>query len=245
MKPICLLALAMLASPALAADTAVRLLAGTERLSNGAADWTERGIGVQQTYGARRVLDLSASDVHRFGLHDSQVAASYTLPLSASLTATVEANASGTHRVLARHAFGVQLQAEVAPAWLVHGGLRSSRFDNATVNGAQLAVERYTGPYSLLLGWRPTRAYGETAHGIELRASRYYGERNALTLILAGGKEAASIPGGVTLTGVRSAALTGRHWLDAHWALSYGVSHTRQGSLYTRKGINLGLQYAF
>jgi YaiO family outer membrane protein len=53
------------------------------------------------------------------------------------------------------------------------------------------------------------------------------------------------VPGGVTLTGVRSVALTGRHWFDRHWATTWAISHTRQGTLYSRDGITLGAQYAF
>jgi YaiO family outer membrane protein len=147
--------------------------------------------------------------------------------------------------VLARHAVGAALQYEAAPGWLLHGGARTTKYDSATVNGLQFALEHYFSSYSVLLGWRPTRAFGETAHGLELRTSYYYGERNSLGLIAAGGQEAASVPGGVVLTDVRSLALVGRHWIAPRWALTYGASHARQGKLYTRKGINAGLQYAF
>ncbi|HWJ94984.1 MAG TPA: YaiO family outer membrane beta-barrel protein, partial [Telluria sp.] len=190
-------------------------------------------------------LDLSLARTSRFGLHDNQFAASYSMPLSAELTATIDANASDTHRVLARHAFGGELQYEFAKGWLAHGGARTTSYDSATVNQALVSLERYIGDYSMTAAWRPTHAYGTTSHGFELRGSRYYGERSAVTLILAGGREAASVPGGVSLTGVRSVALTGRHWFDRHWAATWAVGHTRQGNLYSRDGITLGAQYAF
>lgn len=240
-----LFAAAFAALPATAAETVARVSAASEHISNGSPDWREYAAGLQWRFGPRQVLDLGAADVHRFGLHDSQYAASYSHPLSASLTATVDANASPTHQVLARHAFGAALQYEFAHAWLLHGGARSTRYDSATVNGLQFALEHYFASYSVLLGWRPTRAFGETAHGLELRTSYYYGERNSLGLIAAGGQEAASVPGGVVLTDVRSLALAGRHWIAPRWALTWGASYARQGDLYTRKGINAGLQYAF
>lgn len=236
---------ALAALPAGAVETSARVSHAIERLSNGSQDWRETGAGLQLRYGPRQVLDLAAADVHRFGLHDSQFAASYSLPLSAALTATLEGNASATHRVLARHAAGATLQFEFAPAWLLHGGARTSKYDSGTVNGFQFALEHYVSSWSLLLGWRPTRAFGETAHGLEARATYYYGERNAVGLIVAGGDEAASVPGGVVLTDVRSLALTGRHWVDPRWALTWGASYARQGSLYTRKGLNAGVQYVF
>ena len=240
-----LAAAALAAAPAFAADTVARVSAASEQISNGSPDWREVGAGLQFRFAPRQVLDLSAADVHRFGLHDSQFAASLSLPLAPSLTATVDANTSPTHQVLARHAVGAALQYEAAPGWLLHGGARTTKYDSATVNGLQFALEHYFSSYSVLLGWRPTRAFGETAHGLELRTSYYYGERNSLGLIAAGGQEAASVPGGVVLTDVRSLALVGRHWIAPRWALAYGASYARQGDLYTRKGINAGLQYAF
>lgn len=223
----------------------LRLSGATEHLSNGSPDWRETAAGLTYKFAPRHVIDISAGKTHRFGLHDDQYAVSYTAPLTGALTATVDGNVSTTHRVLARHALGAQLQYEFAPAWLVHGGARSTSYDTVTVNQAALMLEHYFSSFSWTLGWRPTRAFDTTAHGIELRGSHYYGDRNAITLIVAGGKEAASIPAGVTLTDVRSVALTGRHWLDRNWAIAYGASHTRQGNLYSRNGINLGVQYAF
>lgn len=244
----------MLASGAVQAAEAVapkenpatlRLSSATEHLSNGTPNWRETVAGFSYKLAPRHVVDISAGETHRFALHDDQFAASYTAPLTNALTATVDGNFSSTHRVLARHALGAQLQYEFAPSWLLHGGARSTSYDTVTVNQAVFMLEHYFSSFSWTLGWRPTRAFNTTAHGIELRGSHYYGDRNAVTLIVAGGKEAASIPAGVTLTNVRSAALTGRHWLDRNWAVSYGASHTRQGNLYSRNGINLGVQYAF
>jgi YaiO family outer membrane protein len=246
------LAAAFAAASAQAADnaaqrvsTSVRASTAIEHLDNGSPDWRENTAGLQFGFAPREVLDLSAGETRRFGLRDSQFGAGFSMPLSPSLSATIDANASATHQVLARHALGAELQYEFAHAWLVHGGARSSSFDSATVNQGLLALEHYFADYSVTLGWRPARAFGQAANGVELRASRYYGERDAITLIVAGGQEAASIPGGVALTKVRSAALTGRHWLDRHWAVSYALGHTRQGSLYARNGFTLGAQYAF
>ena len=236
---------ALAALPAAAVETTARVSAASEQISNGSPDWREVTAAVQLRQGPRQVFEVSGADVHRFGLHDSQFAASYSLPLSNAFVATVDANASATHRVLARHAAGAALQYEAAPGWLLHGGARTSKYDSGTVNAFQVAVEHYFSAFSVQLGWRPTRAFGETAHGAELRAHYYYGERNAIGLIAAGGQEAASVPGGVVLTDVRSVALTGRHWFDARWAVTYGASRARQGSLYTRKGLNAGLQYVF
>jgi len=226
-------------------STILRLSTTTEHLGNDTPDWRENSLGATFAFKPRHALDIAAGEISRFGLHDNQVAAAYTAPLSATLTATVDGNFSTTHHVLARHALGAELQYEVAPAWLLHGGVRSSNYDAASVNQAVFMLEHYFSSFSWTLGWRPTRAFGTTANSAELRGAYYYGDRSAVTLIAAAGKEAASVPGGVALSSVRSIALSGRHWLDRRWAVTYGMSHVRQGGLYSRNGINVGIQFAF
>lgn len=223
----------------------IRVSTSAEHLDNGTPTWTENSVGVQLGMRRHEALDLSATQTRRFGLNDSSAAASFTVPLTTGLAGTVEASASPTHRVLAKRVVGAGLQYEFAPAWLLHLGARNSSFDAASVNQGKVAIEHYFGNWSASAAWSPTRAYGRNANSGELRAGYYYGERNAITLIVAGGQEAASVPGGVALTEVRSAALTGRHWLGQHWAATWAISHTRQGNLYSRSGITLGAQYAF
>lgn len=223
----------------------VRLSSSAEHLDNGTPDWIENGAAMQLGLGPRELLDLSATQVRRFGLSDDAYGAGFTMPLSGALTGSLSASASPTHHVLAQRVLGGELQYEFAKGWLLHGGAKSSSFDAATVNTGKLALEHYFGNWSASAGWNPTHTYGRNASGAELRAAYYYGERNAVSLILAGGQEAASVPGGVVLTDVRSAALTGRHWFSPRWAATWAVSHTRQGSLYSRNGLSLGAQYAF
>lgn len=225
--------------------TTLKLTTIREHLSNGTPDWHEDGIGLTSKFGPRHVFDITAGQTRRFGLRDDQFTMGYSVPLSTALTATVDGNLSMSHHVLPKHALGGVLQYEFAPAWLLHGGVRSTSYETVRVNQAVFILEHYFSSFSWTLGWRPTRAFGTLVNGIEVRGSYYYGDRNAVTIILAGGKEAASVPDGVTLTDVRSIALTGRHWLNQRWAMLYGAAHTRQGDLYSRNGINLGVQYAF
>lgn len=221
-----------------------------ESLSNGGRDWRETALRYRHEFGAgrerqRHLIEGAVGETSRFGLHDSQLSAAYVTPLAPKLTATFDGNLSSTHRVLAKHAAGATLQTEFAPAWLLHTGARTTRYDAVRVNQGLLMLEHYVSAFSWALAWRPARAYGATAHGVELRGSYYYNDRNALTLSLGAGKEATSLPAGVVLAEVRSLVLTGRHALDRDWTLTYAAGVTRQGDFYTRRGINLGVQYAF
>lgn len=228
-----------------APPSSVGLGFGKEHLSNGSPDWRESSVQLNHMLGQRQSVGLGLTRTRRFGLNDTQVNAGYVTPLHPALVLSLDANASGSHRVLARNAVGGALQYEFARGWLLHGGGRSTRYNDVRVNQGLLMLEHYFSDFSASLAWRPARAFGTTAHGLELRASYYYSDRDSAGLIVAGGKEAANTGGGVRLSSLRSAALVGRHWLGQRWALNYSLGHTRQGDFYLRNGFSLGLQAAF
>ena len=223
----------------------VGMLFNHEHLNNGSPDWNETGVRLNYTLAPRHAFDLAVARTERFDLQDRQLSALYVAPLSKGLTGSLEANASSTHRVLARNAFGTTLQYEFAPAWLLHGGVKTTRYDTVRVNQALLMLEHYFSNFSWAVAWRPAHAFGTNANSAEVRASYYYGDKNSVGVIVVGGKEAANIGNAVILTDLRSAALVGRHWLNREWALNYGIGSTRQGDFYVRNGMTLGVQYAF
>lgn len=238
-------AILMAAAAAANAQSTIGLTLGAEHLGNNTPDWREASVQLQHQYAARHSAGVAFARTERFGLQDRQFSVSHARPFSEKLVASFDANASSTHRVLARHGAGAALQFEFAPAWLVHAGARTTKYDAERVNQGLLMLEHYFSSFSASIGWRPARAFDSTAHSGELRGAYYYGDRNSVGVILAGGKEAASIAGAVTLTSLRSAAVVGRHWLNRDWAVNYSAGHTRQGDFYSRNGISLGLQFAF
>ena len=245
------LLLATLSLPALASaaephpSTTLGVEAAHESLDNGSDDWRALTLRARHDFRPRQLAELTFGETERFGLRDNQVGMLYSTAIGAALTATVDANFSSTHRVLARNAAGASLQYEFRKGWLAHAGLRTSDYSSARVNQAHMMIEQYVGAASWSLAWRPTRAFATTAHSAELRGAWYYGERNAVGLSFARGKEAASTPFAVTLTDVRAVALTGRHAIAPHWTVNYALAHTRNSGLYTRKGISGGLAYTF
>lgn len=245
------LLLAAFALPTLAAaagfdpSTTLGVEAAHESLDNGSDDWRALTLRARRDIAPRELAELTLGETERFGLRDNQLGLLYSTAIGTALSATVDANASSTHRVLARSAVGASLQYEFARGWLAHAGLRTSDYGTARVNQAQLMLEQYVGAASWSLAWRPSRAFSTTASSAELRGAWYYGERNAVGLSFARGKEAASTPFVVTLTDVRAVALTGRHALAPQWTVNYALAHTRNSGLYARKGVSVGLAYTF
>lgn len=226
-------------------STTLGVEAAHESLDNGSDDWRALTLRARHDFGPRRLAEITIGETERFNLRDNQVGVLYSTALSGALTATVDANVSTTHKVLARNAIGAALQYEFRKGWLTHAGVRSSDYGSARVNQAHLVLEQYVGAASWSVAWRPTRAFATTAHSAEVRGAWYYGERNVVGVSYGRGDEAATTPLGVRLTDVRAIALTGRHALGAGWMVNYAIANTRNGGLYTRKGISLGLVHTF
>jgi YaiO family outer membrane protein len=224
----------------------LQLSAEHNRLDHALPAWDELTLRLSRQLRRRELAEVALTQARRFGQTDSQLEASYLRPFGPRLTASVQLTLSPEHRFLARNSIEAGAQYEFMPAWLLHGRLRHTRYDNASVDQATLMLERYVGDYSASLAWRPVRALGTNADGFELRANRYYGDDSYVGLIASSGDEATPLGGGaVALAGVRSLALVGRHRLQAGWSLTYALSRTRQGSFYSRTGLGAGVQHDF
>ncbi|WP_309680683.1 YaiO family outer membrane beta-barrel protein [Polaromonas sp.] len=228
------------------AQTQLELGAESSRLSNGSPDWRELSARITRKLGPRDVRELTLTQTRRFGLDDQQLSGLYSTPLSDKLTATLGANISPSHRVLAKLGVEGTLQYEFAPAWLLHAGVGDKRYDTVHVQQASLMLEHYFSSFSVTAAWRPVRALGVNASSAELRGSYYYGDANFAGVIVSSGQEATSVNANtVLLADVRAVAFLGRHWLSRQWAVNYAITSTRQGSFYNRNSVRLGAQYLF
>lgn len=225
--------------------TMIGISGSYENLSGGQPSWNDYSLRLNKNYGSRRILDAAITQARRFDKSDTQFSALYSLPISPKLSGSVEGNLSNTHRILPRYSAGGTLQYELAPTWLVHGGLKTTDFNEVRVNQGLLMVEHYFSNFSWALAVRPSRAFGSTANSTELRGGYYYGDRNSVSLSLSDGREATNIGTGVVLTDVQTVAIFGRHWLNRNWSANYAIGHTSQGDFYTRNGITLGINYAY
>ena len=244
------LSILTLAIPAFAdsENPQVQIEVGAEssHLSNGTPDWRAQSLRITRKQGPREVKEITLTQTNRFGLDDQQITGVYSTPLSDKLTASLGANISPSHRVLAKQGIEGALQYEFAPAWLLHGGLANNRYDKANVDQANLMVEHYFSAFSVSTAWRPVRALGVSSSSYQVRGSYYYGDANFVGIIAGSGREATSVSANsVLLADVRAIALLGRHRLSGHWALNYAITSSRQGSFYSRNSISLGAQYFF
>ena len=251
MKRAILVMAAAMAAPtawaqAVTPETRVALVTEHSHLDQGLASWRQHSLLVSRHWDARTVLMAEAHGTERFGRTDHEYAIGGSLPLTPALTLGLRAATSPSHRVIARGSAGGTLQYEFAKGWLVHGGLRHTRYDATDVDQGSLMLERYFDDFSVLGAVHRTRAFGQHHESHELRGSWYYADKSSIGLFLASGDEVAQVgAGALAVSRVRSVALVGKHHPGGSWTVHYGLHRIEQGTAYTRSGFTLGAQYAF
>ena len=222
----------------------VQVAAGFETLSNNTPNWREQTLQVRGRMTPAQTWGVGLTRTSRFGLDDTQVNATYAHKISPSLTATIEGTASPTHRVLPRNSVGAQVDYEFMPAWVAQVGAKTKSYDAVRANQLLLGVEHYVGNFSVGAAWLPSRAFGKTVNAAQLRGNYYYGDGSSVGVLLASGREVTPLASAVAVANVRAIAIIGRHRLAPKWNLTYAVNRTVQGDLYTRRGVNVGIEYA-
>ncbi len=155
---------------------------------------------------------------------------------------------SPEHHVLPQDSVFGQLQKSFEDGWDAQAGMRHTQYNLVATDMMVLTGERYWGNYRAAYTLYLAKLQGAgTAPSHSGQLSYYYAEHSYLTLVLTKGRQAESLgPGlGVLLLDVTGVSLSGRHWLNSAWGVSYEAITEHQGNLYTRKGIRLGLRYAF
>lgn len=231
--------------PGLKVDVEAR--SAIERLTGGRADWRNTQLDVQARNAARQSYYGSLRATERFDQNDSDLMLGTYQPLGGAWAVQLEAAASPSHHVLARQSLLAQLERRFDGGWGVQAGYRRSEYERSGTDLAIASVERYfsryRAAYTLYLG-RPDGASFGPSH--RLQWGYYYSDRSYIGIAAAAGKEAENIfPAGVLTSQVRSLTLAGRHEFARGWAATYEWLVHRQGDLYTRRGLGLGIRHAF
>jgi YaiO family outer membrane protein len=255
MRPLHLLLLATLLVPVVSqasgsSGTGNEIEVGFSRdvLDKGYADWDSLYLDGTHRFGERHSVHGKLRETNRYNLHDREISGGYYFPFGETWTWLVEGSMSPNHNVLPKNSLFGQLQKAFNGGWDVQAGLRRSQYNTASTRLVVLTGERYLGSYraayTFYLG-KPEGAGAAPSHMGQL--SYYYAERSFLTIGLAKGRQVENLGAGlgVLTTDVTSTSLSGVHWLNSGWGASYEAMAERQGDLYSRKGIRLGLRYAF
>jgi YaiO family outer membrane protein len=225
----------------------VELNTTQERLTKGLPNWTTNAIFLSWRDAERRSWYGGWRDVRRYNLNDTDAHVGTVQPLGNDFSLQGEVGGSGSHRFLARSYAQLVMHKSFGTDWMTSVGWKESHFDAGRTVLGTFAVERtlrsYRVGYTLYEG-RPDGAGFSPSHRLHL--SRDYGDRNVMTVSLIDGRETEASGNGRFLTSpISGLSVSGKHWFTPDWALSWDVIQQKQGDLYTRKGVTLGIRRAF
>ncbi|MBM3341897.1 MAG: YaiO family outer membrane beta-barrel protein [Betaproteobacteria bacterium] len=250
-----LLTAAILVAPLTHAAEGIRLRTdvefgyGAERLSNNTPDWQNIFVEGSHRFKDRHAVFGGLRATERFGLWDQEAYGSLHYPIAPTWNLAVEGSLSPAHEVLPKFTLGAQIQ-KLLPLGLIAGvGYRHNEYTRSQSALRTFSLERYWGDFRgayMLFSGKPEGGGSAPAHRFQL--NYYYGENvSSVGLSFTTGREVENVgaPAGLRTTDVRNWTISGRHWFARDWAVTYDLMTHRQGELYRRDGLRLGLRYRF
>jgi len=116
-------------------------------------------------------------------------------------------------------------------------------FENATVSGVVLGVEKYFGDYRIAYDLGASRLHGASSFmNHVLTGNWFYRDEASVGVSLSTGREAEAIGGGRVLeTDVAGIAISGRHPLSERVGLQWWLGLHEQGDLYRRRFLGMAV----
>lgn len=216
-----------------------------DRLDRGYDDWRAWRLDAAATGGERVGVTGALFTESRFGLDDHGVELGLVVPLRAGWTLQPQLGAVPDAQFLPQRFADLRLERVFGAGWVGAASLRRSDYRDVRVERLALGVERYVGAWRAGYTANVTRLRGTHAVGHDLRLARGYGDGGEVGVQFATGREDALLGTQVVASDVRAWSIGGRHPLSAAWALRWNAGHVRQGALYARDGIALGLERRF
>lgn len=212
-------------------------------------EWLDRGLDDWRAYRVdaasvpRDALGWYGAINHeqRFGLSDTGVEFGLVAPFGAGWTVQAEIGGAPGAEFLPRGYGDLRLQRALDGGWVVGASVRHTAYRDTDVDRLALGVERYAGNWRAGYTLNLTAAAGERLVGHDLSLDRYYADRSSVGLRLSTGEDTALQGVSVVASDVDAAWLQGRHWFAPDWALQWSAGASRQGELYDRRWVQLGV----
>ncbi len=243
------LSLAACAGGALAGPLAFEAAQTVENLSAGLSDWRNTELSALWRGPAGGSANGTLRRTERFDLADRQAEAGAALPLAPFWRAEAEVAASDTHRVLPQWQWRGRVWREGVAGWNLALGAGRTLYRNPGLTQgnatAQAQAEHYLGPWRFAWTGAATRLDGGGVSSAQVwRLDWYASDALSIGGLLAFGRELENLPGrGVVSSSVRGAALKASYAWAPNWSISGEAAGHRQGALYERYGLRIGVRY--
>ena len=226
--------------------TTIEIGGSSEGLSNGYGSWASEYLTAARRYTPRKSVYFTLGNAYRFESRDVSYTGGAYVPVSPNTILNVELAFSPTHEQLPHDQVYVSLEHRLAAGWGYTLETQRRSYGYASVQTGAVLVDRYWGEYRAaywVTGVQLSKAPGLS---ISQAASltRYSGtdDESSMTLAINAGREADDLENGVHLSSIVGATLSGLQQFAPRWGFTWVVSTLREGFLYTRSGVQLGVR---
>lgn len=241
------------------------LLLGVALTSNAYADyWLETGAEFQHYTNGRANAniqyvagswsqdeltiygDVTRSD--RFERVDSQFTLGTYLPVTQNGKLHLETRLSPSQNLAPGHVIYAGYYWAAGNGWTFEPSYQVTSFSDLRIHRTALATEKYTGPWRFAYQIANVNLRKDNALNHQVRADYFWNDFDRTGVFYAFGdeQEAAELdPNAVNLTAVKAYGITGMQQLTGPWMLTYTVSQTQQGNIFTQTGARLGVRRSF
>lgn len=229
--------------------TTVELGGSSQQLTNGRGTWQNRYVATAFTSSTHHMSYFSYNYDQRFQSSDSTYTAGVYLPASAATTLNLEVGFSPTHQNLPQLHVLVSLEHRLRHGWGYILGVQQRSYTGADVQTDFVTIDRYWKSFRAAYSISASRL--STMPGVSAEQSalltHYYGadQESSVTIAANAGREVDDLENGVHVSAVAGETLTGMHWSGPRYGFTWTLSTLRQGTLYTRSGVQLGVRTRF
>lgn len=227
----------------------VQLQLSSESLTRGFGIWRSATVYAERRFDNRRIVWGSFRASDRNGNRDKEFTAGVYQPFRGKWAMTAEAMYSPTRRFVGKYSAMVEVEKGLRKGFVAHVGTRFTKYTTVSAATGYGLVEKYWGANRLAYTLYVTRlSNAGTAPSQRLQYNRYYGERNnTVGVAFSYGKEHENLGPrlGILRSRTWSTSVSARHWFTSKFGISIDGTYHRQGSIYDRRGLTIGLRYRF
>ncbi len=226
-----------------AAQWAILLGAGHDRLDNGTASWNRQFFEVSRE---RERVDrhrLGVSRDQRFSNSDLAVLIGSDFSFADNWLAGLDYSAASDASFLPDSSYRLYLGRTFASGLGMTLAFRRRNFSAATVSSSSAMAEKYAGAFRFAYSLTVSHLHGaDNSIGHNFTSNWYYSDRSSIGLSISGGEEAeATGPGQVLETRVRGVSVSGRRGLSERITLQWWLGLHDQGDLYRRQFLGMAV----
>lgn len=228
-------------------ETDVFLTYSLESLTNDRGVWQEARMDFVHRFTNRQVLYGAYRETDRFRLRDREASLGIFQPINDDWTVNLEASASPTSRVLPKWSGMAGVERSFGDGWIGKASFRRTEREAAKVNATSFGVDKYWGKNLASYSFSLNNLEGTgTSPSQRARYSRFYNGDSSINVGFAFGDEVEQIDSNTVLkSSIKNVSLHGTHRFSPSFSLNYGLGFHRQGSIYDRRRVSIGLRLDF